>query len=293
MRASRTPAKQSAGRPSSCTNEVHRGGAPRHDRDPAFADGVEHRGRVEPLDEHHTGTRRQRRPDHHVQTEDVEDRQHAVDDVRRPHRLTGRPGLLDVRQQVAVAEHGGPRRTGGPAREDQHGQLVVGDVDGGARVGLQQRLDRHRSLEREGGRRDDVLHRRHRGRVDRTPHRESGLLDDDGPGVHHGQFTLEFGRRAGRVQRHGDGAETDRGEVRHHEVPTVAAEQGDGVAAGHAECRQATAHRRHLIAQGAVRRRPTTADQCHGLRVVSLDDVGQVHVSHTPGGRLYSPASHG
>ena len=47
----------------------------------------------------------------------------------------GRATLLDVGQQVAVAEHRRPRRPGGAAGEDQHGEGVGLDLDEVGRIG--------------------------------------------------------------------------------------------------------------------------------------------------------------
>ena len=92
-------------------------------------------------------------PEHDVQPEDVEQRQHAEHHVVGA-LLAARVGLalLEVREQVAVGEHGGLRRAGGAAGEDQHREVVVAPVDApaparrpaGRRAGRRRRCRRPR-----------------------------------------------------------------------------------------------------------------------------------------------------
>ena len=99
------------------------------DGDAALVDRCERGRGIEALHEHDRGADAQAETEHDVEPEDVEQRQHAVDDVVGVDVAVRRQALLDVGQQVAVAEHRRPRRAGGAAGEDQHGQVRRLDVD--------------------------------------------------------------------------------------------------------------------------------------------------------------------
>ena len=82
----------------------------RHHAARLVVDEVEHRLRLELLDEQQPGAVAQHAAEDGVEAVDVEERQHAEHDVVAVHhrRLDGRD-LLDVGQQRAVAEHRGAR----------------------------------------------------------------------------------------------------------------------------------------------------------------------------------------
>ncbi len=88
---------------------------------------------------------------------------------------------------------------------------------------------------------------------------------------------LDLRRRALRVQRHDDGTEAEHGEVGLDEVPTVAAQQGDTIAAADAEPGQAAAHVGDLVAQLAVRGLDAAADDRDVVGRVPVDDVREIH----------------
>ena len=71
--------------------------------------------------------------------------------------------------------------------------------------------------------------------------------------------------------------EAERGEVHVDEVATVAAQQGDHVAAADAESDETAAQVRHLVAQHAVGGGPTAAVDRHAVGRGLIDDVRQVH----------------
>ena len=73
----------------------------------------------------------QRRPQGDIQPEDVEERQHAEHDVVAATGSAAADRLLQVREQVAVAEHGRLGRARRSRGEHQHGEVVGGPGDGG------------------------------------------------------------------------------------------------------------------------------------------------------------------
>ena len=142
-------------------------------------------------------------------------------------------GLLDVGEEVAVAEHRGLRVPGGAAREHEHGEVVGLHVQHRHRrlagqllpcEGPVDRIDRH-----DGGQLG------HLGPVDAGPMRGRAPADEDRLGADVGQLALERGGRALRVERHGHGAQAEHRQVALHEVGAVGAEQGDPVAVTDAE----------------------------------------------------------
>ena len=212
-----------------------------------------------------------------VEAEDVEHRQYAVHHIARLDADVGGAPLVEVGQQVAVAEH---RRTGSTrsaAGEDQHGERVtlhLDHVDGGR---LLERGERGTGARHVCVGADHVLHRRDRCAVDRIPCSGRSGLQQHHRGAHGAYFPLDLGRRAGGVERHGDGAEAQRGEVGDHELATVGAHERDAVAFGDAECSESAANMADLLAQFAVGRRLTAVDDCHPIRVVRVDDVREIH----------------
>jgi hypothetical protein len=114
----------------------------------------------------------------------VEQRQHAVDDVVGLGAVGCGQVLLDVRQQVAVAEHRRPRGAGGPAGEHERGEVIGCDVDNRVCLGLEQLVERdgavdlplcgdHRMEAGDGGT-IDVGPRGHRRRSDQHGDRADG-----------------------------------------------------------------------------------------------------------------------
>ena len=135
----------------------------------AGLDRLEGRRRVEPLHEHDGGPVRQAHREHHVEPEDVVERDDAVDDVAGRHAAGDRPRLLDVGEQVAVGQHRGARRAGRAAREQQRGEVVGRHVDGRQRLGGQEVLDRDRPVAGVAVDGHDGAHGRHRARDRRPP----------------------------------------------------------------------------------------------------------------------------
>jgi hypothetical protein len=121
--------------------------------------------------------------------------------------------------------------------------------------------------------------RRERGAVDRGPARSRSGADDDGDGLDDGQLLLELGARARRVERHRDGAEADDREVRHDEVPVVAAQDGDAITRSDAEAGQPAAHPGHLVAQVAIGRLAVSRDQRDDIVRVTVEHRRDVHPS--------------
>ena len=170
-------------------------------------------------------------PEHHVETEDVEHGEHAVEDVALLDTFTRGPGLLDVAEQVAVRQHRRTGRTGGAAGEDEHRHVVGLHLDRVHRLGGEQLVEQHiGSVDgvRLGG--DDAHQRRHRRARHVRPGRGSGGFHDHDLGIHRGQFAFDLGAGTRRVQRHGDRTEAERGQVHVDEVATVAAEQRHTIA---------------------------------------------------------------
>ena len=117
----------------------------RHHAAGLVVDEVEHRLRLELLDEQQPGAVAQHAAEDRVEAVDVEEREHAEDDVVAVHhrRLDGRD-LLDVGQQRPVAEHRGARQAGGAAGVEEGGELL----------GVGQRRHGAYDVRAEGGERD-------------------------------------------------------------------------------------------------------------------------------------------
>ena len=137
-----------------------------------------------------------------------------------------------------------------------------------------------------GRRGDDVLERGQLRAVEPCRSRCGRRTDDDGSGADRRELALELGGRAERVERDRDEAGAEHGQVRHHEVPVVGADDRDPVAGLEPEADQPAPERRDLRAQLAVGRRAAPADQGDGVVGVGLDDRRQVHgrrVEHITG----------
>jgi hypothetical protein len=148
-------------------------------------DGLDARLRVEPLDEQHGGTGVERQAQHDVEAEDVEQRQHAEGHVGGE-LLAALVALdlLEVREQVAVAEHGRPRRSGGAAGEHQHGQVAGLALDDRHGVDREQVLERVRPLEVDPRGGDDVRQLGQRGPIESAHRSLRRRRDDDGLRAH-------------------------------------------------------------------------------------------------------------
>ena len=224
------------------------------DRDAAVADRLDGGCGVEPLDEHDGGADAESEPDHHVEPEDVEQRQHAVDHVVGADVALRGTALIEVGLQVAVGEHRRAGRAGGSAGEHEHRDLRAVDVDrldGAGREQVVEGDDVVGAAARRVGEHDH-LDRRHRGAVDVRPVDGAEVVDHDGASGDDRQLGLEFGTGAGRVERHGDRSETDGGEVGDHEVRRVADHDGDPIVGADPAGGETAAERRHLVAEFAV-----------------------------------------
>ena len=84
-------------------------------------------------------------------------------------------------------------------------------------------------------------------------------------------------RRVGRAERHRHQARGEGGEVRHHEVAVVAGEDRDPVPRFEPQADEARSEARDLVAEAAVVGRLAAADQRDGLRRVVVDERRQVH----------------
>ena len=126
--------------------------------------------------------------------------------------------------------------------------------------------------------------RRDLGAVDGRPGTGGDGIDEHHLGADDGQLAGDLRRRARRVERDGDGAETGRGQVRGDEEPTVAAQQGDTVAAADAEAGEAAAEVGDLIAQRAIGGRPVPADDRYVIVRMAVDDGRDVHWTPSGGG---------
>ena len=244
--------------------------------------GGQRRVRVEPLDQHDRAADAQRQPEHGVQPEHVEQRQHRERHLVGPVGTVGvGEDLVEVRAQVAVGEHGRPRRSGRPAREEQHGHVVGGAVDERGGVGSE-----------EVGHVDDALVVGELAAVDGLGHLAARGTDQRQLRARGGQLALDLGRGALRVQRDGDGPGAEHGQVRRDEIPVVGGQDRHPVTRRDPSGGEGAAHARHLLAQLAVVGHPSPADQRGAVGVVSLDDGGQVHAGDSlAGGRLWSCCS--
>ncbi len=231
----------------------HRRGT-RHHRHLALNDRLHGRGRIEPLDQQHRGTDGQAHPEHHVETEDVEQRQHAVDHVALPDVIASREILLDVRDQVAVAEHRRPRHPGSAAGEHHGGDVIGLDVDGRHRLGRQEIIERDLVVGDITLGSDHRAQRRHPRAVDVRPGGRSRRPDQCRHRFDDGELALDLGCRARRVERDDHGAEAHDREERHDEIPVVGAQHGDPVAGRDALGGEPTTHPFDLVAEFAVRR---------------------------------------
>ena len=150
--------------------------------------GVERGRRVEALDQHDRGARGQREAEHHVEAEDVEQRQDAEHDVVGASCPGVGAALLDVGQQVAVGEHRRLRRAGGAAGEQQHGdgaRLELRDAERLAIEVVVERQPRRRCCGRRWRRR---CARSGPTRVDRSPRLARHRADHHRHGAHRGEL---------------------------------------------------------------------------------------------------------
>ena len=256
----------------------HRRGAG-HDGDLAALDRLGSRQGVEPLDQDER--RADAEPERHddVQPEDVEQREHRVDDVALFRPVLRRVALVQAGPQVAVGEHGGTRVAGGAAGEHQGGQLILVDLHAFDRLVLEQLVHRDRVLGdvvRIAG--DDGLDRRHPLPIHVQPGRGARLLDDDHLRADLVDLGFELRSGAQRIERHGDRAETEGREVGDDEVGGVAAEQDHPVALADTHRGQPAAQAVDLVAQLAVRDRLVPEDQRGPIGVVSVENARKVHL---------------
>ena len=95
------------------------------------ADGLDAAEGIEPLDERDRASAVQRKAEHDVEPEDVEQREDAEHDVVGS---VGEPGvthdLVEVGEQVPVRQDGGLGRAGRPRGEEQGGDVVGRAIDG-------------------------------------------------------------------------------------------------------------------------------------------------------------------
>ena len=161
------------------------------------------------VDQRHRATGSEADAHDHVETEDVEEREHAEPDVGRHEPQTRVvEHLADVRRQVAVGEHRRLRRPGGPGSEQQHGEVVVGPGhEVGGRVG---QLDAIEPDTRDAG--------------------DTGVVSQQGqPRLDGPRLALELRRRCGRVQRDRHRTVAEHREVAHDELDGVGRQDRDPV----------------------------------------------------------------
>ena len=224
------------------------------ERDAVLGHGLERGLGVEPFDRQHRAAAVERQTEHHVQAEDVEERQYAERHVfggLGTMRL--RLHLLEVRQEIAVAEHRGLGEPCSATREHQDGEIVVIAVDDRRGIGCEQRVDGDGTFEAI------VLRSGH----DEAQARELRLLDggetappgraDDG--CHRAdvlELSHELGAGTRRVQRNGDRADTEDRQVAGDEVPVVGRDDRYMITGLDAVGDQATAQTADLVPQLAV-----------------------------------------
>ena len=193
-------------------------------------DGLDAADGVEALDQSGRTPAAQGKVEHDVEPEDVEQREDAEHHVVGP---VGEPGvahdLVEVREQVAVREHGRLGRAGRPRGEEQRGDVVRSAVDGNDGLGIEVVLQRVRALDSGALGREHVLEPGPRP-VDTGERLAAAGPDHRDPSAGGRDLPLELGRRAGRVERHDRGPGPQRRQVRHHEEPVVGGHQGHPVA---------------------------------------------------------------
>ena len=141
----------------------------------------------------------------------MEQGQHAVDDVVGTGAIGRRHALLDVREEVAVAQHRGPRRAGGAAGEHHDRDMIGGNVANRGRVSGEQLTEGDLTL--AGGAVglgvDDRTQRRHPTHVDVRPRRHGTRAEHHHDRRDLDQLALDLRAGAGRIERHGDPTEPD------------------------------------------------------------------------------------
>ena len=110
-------------------------------------------------------------------------------------------------------------------------------------------------------------------------------------GLDGGELALELGGRAGRVQRHGDGADAEDGQVAHDEPEAVVVDDRDPVALADAVGEDAAARPSDHVAELAVRGRLVPADDRHVVGVVALCDLSKIHRADAPLRVIDTPSS--
>ena len=161
-----------------------------------------------------------------------------------------------------MGEHRRLGRAGRAAGEHQRGDVVGRDAGDGQRLAGRHVVERDGAVDGVAVDGDHVLDASARAARSTERHVAGrAAVDDDGDGVDDGQLLLQLGRRARRVERDGDGAEADHGQVGDDERVAVAAGQGDAVAVADAEARQPAAQRRGPRRQLVVGDRLVAADR--------------------------------
>jgi hypothetical protein len=94
---------------------------------------------------------------------------------------------------------------------------------------------------------------------------------------HHFEFALEFRSRCKWVERDGDGAKADRGQIRHHECSTIAADESHTIVSTDTECDEGSAQTGDLAPQGSVVGDPTTTHDRRSRVLVPIDDRREIH----------------
>jgi len=220
---------------------------------------------VEALDEHGRASDLQGDAQHRVEAEHVEQRQHGEHDLLE---VAGPPrvgqDLADVAGEVPVGEHRRPGRAGGAAGEQQHGDVARRPLDDRRRLARQEVRHRH------GGGHGAL---RHDGRGG------AGGVDERQARLDEPQLPPQLGGGALGVERHGDGARPQHGEVGGDEARGVAGEDRDPVAGADAPLDQRAPGPGHLVAQLAVGRDGVPADQRGPVGRVALDQRRQVHAA--------------
>ena len=115
--------------------------------------------------------------------------------------------------------------------------------------------------------------------VDVTPRRRPRAIDHHGDGPDRGDLGGQFVGRAGRIERHGYGADAERCQVGDDERHAIAAHDGDAISVGDPAGEQPTACPGDVIGQFAVRRRAVAADDRDVAGIVAVDDRRQVHAA--------------
>ena len=114
------------------------------------------------------------------------------------------------------------------------------------------------------------------GSIESRQRGEPGGSDDDGSRTDLAELVLELARRAGGIERNGDEAGAERGEVRRDEVPVGAAQDADTIAGLEAEADEPRSKARDLLTQRLVGGRAAAAEQRHVVVGMSVENAGQV-----------------